>query len=106
MSKKLYERKSDGTFEEIGVEFTGFPSNGLWLVEDGKQNCIIPMGKKTLKPDKVLLSYMVFQDELQDYISTAWSDTSLSVRDISKIACEFFALKAGGMKIGEEIIEN
>jgi len=106
MSKKLYEQKPDGTFEEIGMEFTGFPSNGLWLVEDGKHNCIIPMGEKVSKPDKVLVSYMVLQDELQDHISTAWVDTALSVRDISKIACEFFALKAGGMKIGEEIIEN
>lgn len=102
---KLYKLESD-TFVEVGYEFTGFPSNGMWFVEDGKQNCIIPMGDKPTKPTPTLVSYMILQDELQKTISKAWEDKALSVRDISYIACEFFAMKAGAIKIKDEIIEN
>lgn len=104
MRKLFFQVGND--FVEAGYEFTGFPSNGTWFVEDGKQNCIIPMGDKPTKPSPSLVSYMILQDELQKTISKAWDDKALSVRDISIIACEFFAIKAGGMKIGDEIIEN
>ena len=99
-------KKENNEFIPIGMEFTGFPSNGLWLVEDGKQNCLIPMGDKPTRPEPALLSYMTFVDELSEKIAIEWDLKPLSVDDISKIACEFFALKAGGMKIGDEILEH
>ena len=106
MSNQFYQLNKDGNYVAVGYEFTGFPSNGLWLVEDGKQNCIIQMGEKPSKPNPSLISYMIYQDELQQYITKKWEDKSLSVRDISQMACEFFALKAGAMKIKDEIIEH
>jgi len=105
MHNEVY-KKENGKFVQVGYEFTGFPSNGTWFVEDGKQNCIIPMGDNPKIPDPILVSYMVFQDELQALISKQWENKGLSVRDISIIACEFFAVKAGGMKFIDEIIEN
>lgn len=93
MSNQMY-RKVNDEFEEVGYEFTGFPSNGLWLVEDGKQNCLIPMGDIPKFPDPILTNYSTFQDELQKLITGTWEDKPLSVVDISKIACEFFAQKA------------
>jgi len=35
-----------------------------------------------------------------------WDARALNARDISEIACKFFALKAGGMNIAGELIEN
>lgn len=106
MGNKFYQLNAAGEYELVGCEFTGFPSNGLWFVEDGKQNCIHPMGEKPLRPSPALASYMVLQDELQQELTKVWKDKTLSVSDISKIACEFFALRAGAIQIGDEIIEN
>jgi len=91
--QKLYKETVDG-FEPVGMEFTGFPSNGLWLVEDGKQNCIIPMGEKTEFPDLILIDYLCFQEELMHKMQEEWNNKALSVSDISKLACNFFAKKA------------
>ena len=101
--QKFYTKDGD-KFIEAGYEFTGFPSNGVWLVEDGKQNCIVSMGDKPKYPSKEYINYMIFQDELQETISKAWDGRALSVRDISKIACDFFAEKAG-VKNAEDIFE-
>jgi hypothetical protein len=106
MSKQLFKQNEDGNFIPVGYEFTGWPANGVWLVEDGKQSCIYEMGPKPSKPSPSLVSYMVLQEDLQKEISKKWEEKALSVRDISMLACEFFALRAGGMKLGEEIIEN
>jgi hypothetical protein len=104
--KEFYTQNEDGTFSKAGYEFTGFPANGIWLVKDGSQNCIYPVKGVPETPTPTLISYMQFQDELQKHISEKWENKALSVRDISEIACEFFAVKAGAMKIGETLIEN
>lgn len=106
MPKQYYEKNAAGEFVEVGYEFTGFPSNGTWLVVDGKQNCIIPIEGIPEIPSPSLVSYIQYQDELQSHISKQWADRTLSVLDISKIACEFFAVKAGGMIVKDEIIES
>lgn len=41
--RQYYEKLPDGTFKSIGVEFSGFPANGIWQVVDGHQNCIIQL---------------------------------------------------------------
>jgi hypothetical protein len=106
MNKKYYEKDEDGNFVEAGYEFTGWPANGIWVVEEARQNCIYQFKGNPEQPTPALISYMRHQDELQELISKEWNDKALSVRDISKIACEFFAIKAGAMKINGEILEN
>ncbi len=93
-------------YVEVGYEFTGFPSNGTWLVKDGKQNCIIPVEGIPEMPSPSLVSYLQFREELQETISKALHENALSANDLSKIACDFFAIKAGGLICGNEIIEN
>ena len=102
----LYTKNDKGEFELVGVEFTGFPSNGVWIVEDGKQNCIYPFENTPEKPTPSLVSYMQYQDELQAFIWAKWKDKALSVNDVSRLSCEFFAIKSGGMKVLGEIIEG
>jgi hypothetical protein len=104
--EKLYKQNSAGQFEEVGYEFIGWPENGIWVVEDAKQNCVYQFKGNPEQPTPALVSYMRHQDELMNKLSDEWKEKALSVRDISQIACEFFAIKAGAMKIGDEIIEN
>lgn len=105
MSKRFYE-KIGRKYQEVGYEFTGWPANGIWVVEDGKRNCIYQFGDVPEKPTPSLASYMQFQDELMKTIVKEWDARALNARDISEIACKFFALKAGGMNIAGELIEN
>lgn len=108
MSKSLefYVKNEKGEFELFAHEFAGWPANGIWLVEDGKYNCIRQIKDVPEMPTPSLISYLKFKSELEDVISKNWKSTPLSVSDISAIACEFFALKAGAIKIKDEIIEG
>ena len=40
---KVY-KKVGRRYKEMGREFTGFPSDGIWLVRDGRQSCILKLG--------------------------------------------------------------
>ena len=103
----LYRKKDNGRYEKVGHEFTGFPANGIWVVEDGKQSCIRQFKEPVpAMPTPALLSYLILQEELTKEIGDKWAKTPLSKSDIAKIACEFFALKAGGMKFKDGILEH
>jgi len=102
----LYKKNDNEEYEIVGMSFTGWPSNGIWLVKDGKQNCIIPIKGIPSMPSPTLVSYMQYQDELSEHIHKKWNEKGMSVYEFSKIACEFFAIKAGGMKVLNNIIEG
>lgn len=104
MRKLFFQVGND--FVEAGYEFTGFPSNGVWLVKDGSQNCIIPIEGIPEMPTPTLVSYMQYSGELMKCISNEWDNRALNTRDIAIIACEFFALKAGAIKLSDELIEG
>ena len=87
-------KKVNGRYVEIGQEFTGFPTNGLWLVKDGIQNCLIPMGDVPEFADSRLTSHLAMKDELTDLLTEKWQEKALSVNDIAGIACKFFAKKS------------
>ncbi len=40
---KVY-KKVGRRYQEMGVEFEGFPCSGFWMVQDGSQNCILRLG--------------------------------------------------------------
>lgn len=104
--KQFYELNADGEFVPAGYEFTGWPANGIWIVEQAKQNCIYQFQGDPIQPTPTLVSYMRYKDELMHAINHEWKNRALGARDIAEIACEFFAIKAGGMKIGDELLEN
>ncbi len=37
---KVY-KKVGRRYQEMGMEFTGFPCNGAWWVKDGSQSCML-----------------------------------------------------------------
>jgi len=102
----FYIKNNKGEFEVYAEEFIGWPSNGLWVVEDGRRSCIYEMKDVSEKPTPSLFSYMKYSLELEEHLSDIWSKKALSIKDVANIASEFFAMKAGAMKIGNEIIEN
>ena len=38
----LYKRVGR-KYQRVGLEFTGFPANGVWLVKDGHNSLIVPL---------------------------------------------------------------
>ena len=42
MSDILY-KKVGRSYKPVGIEFTGFPANGVWFVFDGKNSLIVPL---------------------------------------------------------------
>ena len=54
-------------YHEIGLEFTGWPSNGIWLVLDGRQSQIIKMGDIPKDPWPYI-KLAKYQDEVADII--------------------------------------
>jgi hypothetical protein len=106
MNEEIYRKNEEGEFELVGREFNGFPSNGIWVVENGLNNCVYQFKNVSDIPTPSLVSYMQYQDELTKYINNVWDDKPLSMNDVATVACEFFALKAGGMKVNDTIIEN
>jgi hypothetical protein len=40
---QIYKKLSNGRYEPVGYEFTGFPANGYWVVTDGRNNLIAPL---------------------------------------------------------------
>jgi hypothetical protein len=101
---KVY-KKVGIKYQEVGFEFRGFPANGVWVVKDGSQNCIYQFNDVLQQPTPTLVSYMQYSEELMKKFVDEWDKRALNARDLAGIACEFFAMKAGGMKIGDEIIE-
>lgn len=44
MSGEAIYRKVGRRYVKIGIEFSGFPANGVWLVEDGRMSRIMKVG--------------------------------------------------------------
>jgi hypothetical protein len=43
MSDTIY-RKVGGRYQPVGIEWCGWPSDGVWLCTDGRQSCIAKIG--------------------------------------------------------------
>ena len=64
--------KEGRKYRKLGIEFTGFPANGVWLVEDGLQSLIMKIGD-LLEPlpyasimkyrDKAATAYVKYREE-------------------------------------------
>jgi hypothetical protein len=103
MSKQYFEQDEDGKFVKVGWEFTGFPTDGIWYVKDGKQNCIERIqDAKEVAPD-LRYDYLGMADDLANFL-TDETKGKVSMYELAKTACEFFA-KKGEDQRGKEIFE-
>ena len=71
---KLYE-KIGRRYKEIGEEFKGFPADGIWLVKDGTQNCIIRLDDVCDVPYDSLLYLKLANEFLSD--SNNWNGKTI-----------------------------
>jgi len=62
-------KKVNNQYEKIGYDWEGFPANGVWIVEDGSQNCIRKLQDLGTMP-KLLPGIMELQDECNKYIES------------------------------------
>lgn len=73
MTTEIFKKNTQGGFESIDATFTGFPANGIWIVQDGRKNCIYPFMDVSEKPSPTLISHMQFTEELSNLISKQWT---------------------------------
>jgi len=84
--EKIY-KKVNGRYKEIGQEWSGFPSNGVWLVKDGSQNCIMFMDEIGKKP----IQFINIQKHKADVMERIYELTSKphSTSDIVDTVLEY-----------------
>jgi len=88
MSQKYY-KKEDGKFVEVGYEFSGFPVNGVWLVKDGSQNCIMLMDEIGKKPIQYI-NLQKHKDDIMDKVAEVTSKV-YSTNDIVDAVLEYIS---------------
>jgi hypothetical protein len=75
---KLYVKGQNGRYEELGERWDGFPSNGWWVVADGRRNLVVPIDSP--RPLEKL-KYQQHRNEIVDRLTKEGS-TSLSFHDV------------------------
>ena len=90
--KDVYE-KIGRKYIKLGYQFTGFPADGIWYVQNGRQSmsCLIGSGERV---PVHALKYRMYEKELCDLLM-APENRNKSFMDLSGLCCDFFAGKAG-----------
>ncbi len=97
---EVYKKKPNGRYEAIGWEWTGFPADGIWLVQDGTQNCLIRLGDVCKKP-KRYVELAQYKQECARYViekiaeSVQKDPPMYSTEDLIEWVTEFYADKLG-----------
>ena len=60
---KVYTKNASGRYKEMGYEWMGFPTNGIWLVKDGSRNCLIKLSDITHPMPPKTLDFVVLAEE-------------------------------------------
>ena len=88
MREKIY-KKVGRRYKPVGHEFVGFPSDGVWLVQDGRENCILKLSEIKEVPVNALpyveLAARFFEEE---------EITNCSPVEFAKKLALYFAKKA------------
>lgn len=91
---KIY-KKVGNRYKEIGIEFAGFPANGIWFVKDGHNSLMIHLDNIKDNMSIPLLDYLKYKNDLTDYVVQK-SENGISINELCKLACEYFAKIADG----------
>lgn len=100
MDNKLY-KKVGKRYVEVGEDFRGFPSDGIWLVTNGRKSseCIVQMAEIPSIPSTAVLYRAAMKDQIlakvnkevlardaegvHSYASRGWS-----LNDMAKVVCD------------------
>jgi hypothetical protein len=87
-------KKVGRRYVNIGQTFTGFPANGIWVVKDGSQNCIIQISDKNCKVPYEAIAVAQYKDECVKHISDMAKERfSYSYVDMANWTADFFISK-------------
>jgi hypothetical protein len=86
-------KKVGKRYVEIGMEFTGFPADGIWLVQDGRHSMTCLIGQKERVP-VFALNYRQYVNDLCDLSQAVKKEKPMSLYDEMVLVCDFFAQKA------------
>jgi len=92
---EIYKKTPEG-FEKIGREWTGFPSNGIWEVQDGSQSLLVQRKDIPMMPP-FLPALKSKTDDCTRYIEQKSKEKSKqysfgpSRLDYARWAAEFYA---------------
>ena len=92
---EIFTKKENGRYKHIGQEFTGFPVDGIWLVQDGTQNCIVRICDVPGMPRRYPELAMHESDCMVHVMNRAKEEGTYSILGLAKWAAEFYAHKLG-----------
>lgn len=82
-------RKVGRRYVKVGREFTGFPMNGVWLVEDGRMSCIMKVGE--LLDPLPLAQMQRGKDRACKALLRIWDNQPVSASDVVDIVLKAVA---------------
>ena len=86
--EKVY-KYTNGRYEELGFEWTGWPANGIWNVLDGSQSLLVKRDDiQTMPP--FLPALKMKTDECTEYIMSNLGN-NYSKRDVAELAAKFYS---------------
>lgn len=99
--REFYE-KIGRRYKRVGIEFSGFPCDGIWQVRDGANGCTLLIHPDE-KPPIFAVVYRAYRDDLCKYIQSKWKENNnmASLMDEMTWACDYFAEVAAKQTKGE-----
>ena len=93
---RTFYEKINGKFVEVGIEFAGFPSNGLWNVKDGSQNLLVQANDYDVIPPYLPALKMQTQNcckYITNKVEQRLADGShgYSYSEVAEYAAEFYS---------------
>ena len=92
----VYEKRGR-RYIPLGYQFTGFPADGIWLVQDGRKSMTCLIGAKEAVP-MLALNYRIHKDGLCRRLMMDFKDKPHSWDNIAVKACDYFAELVEGKK--------
>lgn len=93
---EVYEKRGR-RYIPLGYQFTGFPADGIWFVQDGRKSMTCLIGAKEAVP-MLALNYRIHKDGLCRRLMMDFKNKPHSWEDVAKKACDYFAELTEGVK--------
>lgn len=90
--EEIYGKRANGRYYKLGYAWTGFPADGIWLVQDGMHRQSLLIGSKERVP-VFALNYRLHEDGIVAAVQGREKEVGhgISLFEIARIACDYFA---------------